>query len=117
MIEFNVSYGVMLIARERMRQIEKEGWTAEHDDKHVNGELAVAAACYAVAGLDGNGEAFEVHRLYTDHREGLAEDAWPWDPEWDKREDHSHLRRLVIAGALIAAEIDRLQRAANKVQP
>jgi len=53
-------------------------------------------------------------------------DPWPWFdevevtrygdglttqvPAWDKRKKHNKLRRLVIAGALIAAEIDRLQR-------
>ena len=39
--------GIERIAAERQRQIEQEGWTAEHDDGHVNGELAMAAALYA----------------------------------------------------------------------
>jgi hypothetical protein len=102
--------GIGLITRERLRQMTSEGHTLENDDKRINGELAIAAACYAVAGIGGHGEFVEVHRLYSDNREGLAEDAWPWEPETDKREAHPRLRRLVIAGALIAAEIDRLQR-------
>lgn len=32
------------IAAERQRQVEVEGWTAEHDDKHADGSLAQAAA-------------------------------------------------------------------------
>jgi hypothetical protein len=32
---------------------------------------------------------------------------------WDKREKHSRIRRLEIAGALIAAEIDRLTADGN----
>lgn len=39
--------GAERISRERQRQIEVEGWTAEHDNAHPNGELAKAAACYA----------------------------------------------------------------------
>src|SRR5690606_333611 len=34
------------VLAERRRQIEAEGWTPGHDDKHAEG-LACAAACYA----------------------------------------------------------------------
>jgi len=37
--------GVALIAAERRRQIEAEGWTPEHDDEHTRGQIALAAAC------------------------------------------------------------------------
>ena len=79
--------GVGLIAEERKRQIEKEGWLAAHDDEHANGEMAQAAACYT-----------------------LGEDCveWPWEEEWWKPKDR--ISDLVRAGALIAAEIDRLTR-------
>lgn len=40
--------GIELIAEERRRQIEQEGYTPEHDDAQRDGELAHAAACYAV---------------------------------------------------------------------
>ncbi|WP_373400076.1 hypothetical protein V8V91_10940 [Algoriphagus halophilus] len=46
--------GIELIAEERQRQIEKEGWTSEHDAKHKNGELAHAAATYAMTDLYGD---------------------------------------------------------------
>jgi hypothetical protein len=32
--------GAELIFKERKRQIEIEGWTPKHDDKHIYGELA-----------------------------------------------------------------------------
>lgn len=99
-LEERVLGGVDLIALERRRQLQVEGWTAEHDDAHDDEELSVAAACYAVAGLN-NIEVVDRGTV----------DAWPWDEIWDKREQHPRLRRLVIAGALIAAEIDRLLRA------
>lgn len=37
------------IAAERKRQVEVEGWTSIHDDGHGKGEMAAAAACYALA--------------------------------------------------------------------
>jgi hypothetical protein len=94
--------GIELISAERQRQISKEGWTPEHDDTHKYGELAKAAACYAIHHTDA---------IVREDCGQTAGDAWPWPEEWDKRKKHSTLRALTIAGALIAAEIDRLQRA------
>lgn len=96
--------GAELIAEERRRQIEKEGWSQWDDrQKHSGGELAIAAACYAAEGT-GADVVVAYYRRYME-----IKDAWPWHPEWDKRKKHDKLRRLVIAGALIAAEIDRLK--------
>lgn len=90
--------GIELITEERQRQVEVEGWTLEHDDHHKWGELAKAAACYAVYGTDA--EVYE-----------NGDPAWPWSSEWDKRSNaDGGLHNLVKAGALIAAEIDRMQR-------
>jgi hypothetical protein len=91
----NEQKGVALIAAERRRQIEAEGWTPEHDDEHGDGELAAAAACYA-------GPAWS---LLREHEPPLM---WPWDEKWWKPGDR--IRELTKAGALIAAEIDRLLR-------
>jgi len=89
--------GVEIITFERQRQIDQEGWTAEHDDEHVHGELAAAAVCYAMyADPDGAGEC--------------ADDFWPWDSSWWEPSDDP-IRNLARAGALIAAEIDRRVRA------
>ena len=90
--------GAELIADERRRQIEVEGWTQEHDTQHIHGELAIAGACYAF-------DSIESRKLYQ-----VAEDFWPWDMAFYKPTHDDPIRQLVKAGALIAAEIDRLQR-------
>ena len=94
--------GVELIAEERQRQIEVEGWTKEHDAEHKNGELAKAAICYA----DPDVYYHQENRLIK-HR--IPNKFWPkqWDIQWFK--PTNKIRDLVKAGALIAAEIDRLQ--------
>ena len=98
--------GIELIAAERARQVEKEGWTAEHDDEHDNEDLALAACYYALPApmpiTYGRGE-------YIIGPDSLF--PGEWSEEWMKRGDDK-IRNLVKAGALIAAEIDRLQRRA-----
>lgn len=92
--------GVELIRAERYRQQDKEGWTPEHDDQHINGELRDAAIAYAmVCNDEGAGECAAQDIFPGDWGEG----GW-WKPSDDP------IRNLVKAGALIAAEIDRLQR-------
>jgi len=77
------------VLEERARQVSVEGWDPDHDDEvHDDGELARAAACYAL---------------------GEAGDLWPWDIRWWKPKDRR--RDLVRAGALIVAEIECLDRA------
>lgn len=88
------------IAAERKRQIDVEGWAAEHDDKHDAGELATAAACYALA--SSGSQSF---------RRTVIERFWPWDRDWWKPKDKR--RNLVKAAALIVAEIERLDRHAT----
>ena len=67
----------------------------DHDDAHAEGDLYEAAAAY----LLGLGEP-----------EGMPPpDPWPWSAEWYKPGDP--VRTLTKAGALIAAELDRLRRA------
>ncbi len=46
--------GAEMIAAERERQVSEEGWTAEHDDEHIMGELAAGAACYALTCVDAD---------------------------------------------------------------
>jgi hypothetical protein len=97
-----MSKGIEMIAAERKRQTEQEGWTPEHDAQHDQGELTIAAACYALNKMP----------TYADHWQAETSEWWPWHPDWDKREKHDRIRSLAIAGALIAAEIDRLERKA-----
>lgn len=102
------SDAVKLIADERSRQQSQEGWTIEHDDCHECGELAQAAACYAIGkrikyfngwiSFHGNGEEPRLTKL------------WPWGDDWWKPSAGDRIRDLVKAGALIVAEIERLQR-------
>lgn len=99
------SEGAVRIVLERARQMTEEGWTPEHDDEHADFELARAAICYlaAVAGLPGAGS--------VDDPPGVAPEGWPWHADWWKPSDM--IRDLTKAGALIAAEIDRLVRSQN----
>lgn len=94
--------GVEMIEAERQRQLDEEGFTNEHDDQHTAGELAIVAACFA-----------SPVQLYC-YRDGvLLQDIWPdtWHRCWDKRgPDADRIELLAKAGALIAAEIDRLKR-------
>jgi len=91
--------GIELIQAERQRQIDVEKWTPEHDDKHDAGELVAAAATYALeATFDGPAV-----------KRGWFNQFWMFDDAWFK--PGTKVRMLTKAGALIAAEIDRLQRA------
>jgi hypothetical protein len=90
------------VLAERQRQIEAEGWTAQHDDEHDHGEMSRAAACYAL-GTPRVGQEPNVVTL------------WPWWPQWWKPKDNRS--NLVRAGALILAEIERLDRARSLTQP
>lgn len=78
--------GIQLIYEERDRQKKYEGFDSDHDSKWTSGELAKASACYALGDNIPN--------------------IWPFDKEWWKPKDR--IRDLQKAGALIAAEIDRL---------
>ncbi len=101
--------GLELIAAERQRQIEEEGWTPEHDAGHSEGELAEAAACYAMPERARLIPVEDETDLTTGETTGIAECLWPWVRTWWKPTPDNRIRELAKAGALIAAEIDRLQ--------
>jgi hypothetical protein len=97
--------GIEIISAERSRQGFEEGWTSSHDDQHTDQSLAQAAACYA----------------WPAPRPPAVKKAWPWDQYLWKPSTQTlrngapenidgRIRDLAKAGALIAAEIDRLQR-------
>jgi len=90
------------IAAERRRQVEVEGWTTEHDDLHRQGELARAGAAYAYA----TGYCDALRRINGRPAWWPFENSW-WKPK-DRRSD------LIRAGALIVAEVERLDRAAAR---
>jgi hypothetical protein len=104
--------GLELIALERERQEAEEGWLPEDDDKLFRQELACAGACYAMP-------------VFTSSTKFRLPENWPRDWEWKPSYDYlrwgpeceataeqrrGRIRDLVKGGALIAAEIDRLQR-------
>lgn len=91
------------VLAERRRQVEREGWAPAHDDEHADGQMAAAGGCYALA------SAFPFER---DLGHGHKPLYWPWDPSWWK--PTTGRRNLVKAGALILAEIERLDRALLK---
>jgi hypothetical protein len=80
----------VIVERERQRIV--EGYDDLHDDRHKDGELAVAAAAYA---LKAGGR--------------MGAHVWPFEHQQFKpRGDREN---LVRAGALILAELERLDRA------
>lgn len=88
--------GIDYISAERERQVNEEGWSNEHDTHYKDSELAYAAVSYA---------------LPDDSRYGYLDEKpehWPWHDKWWKPTPDDRIRELSKAGALIAAEIDRL---------
>ncbi len=88
--------GLRHIADERAKQLEKYNWDAENDDQYTYGSLIHAAICYAAEGY------------FTKDLDIV----WPWEDAWWKPGDK--IANLSKAGALIAAEIDRLERLKDK---
>lgn len=86
------------VLAERKRQVEVERRTPARDDIYMKYELRAAAVCYALTYNMTNPENLPA--------------LWPlaWAPEWWK--PSTERRNLVKAGALILAEIERLDRAA-----
>jgi hypothetical protein len=101
--------GTELIAAERQRQIEVEGFTLVRDriaNQDSRGDsLALAAVSYIA-----RASVCEDWAIVLQNDECDISDPWPegWSDSFSPIEkDHSGLRSLIIAGALLAAEIDR----------
>lgn len=95
---------IMEIIGERVRQIDEEGFTPEHDDSLDAGELAGAGAAYALYVADklhpqSQGDGFG---------QGDIPPGWCWEAGWFKPDDSRY--SLIKAAALIVAEIERLDR-------
>jgi len=83
------------VLAERKRQVNVEGYNAAEDDEYGEGTLAQAAACYATA-VESTPAPMD----------------WPWPlATWKPKTFRSN---LVRAGALIIAEIERLDRAVEQ---
>lgn len=92
---------------ERRRQVDEEAFDPSHDDMATRGQLARAAGCYALhAGGVG-----------TNWPKGIGNGSalfWPWDKDWWKPK--APRETLIRAGALILAELERIDRAAAAAQ-
>jgi len=94
------------VLAERKRQTTQEGYSDDHDDLHENDEIAALACFYAMpagvrdwpAAETGYGETF-----------GSAIVPEGWETKTGDRRSE-----LLKAGALILAEIERLDRASQK---
>jgi len=92
--------------------VDREGWTPEHDDTHIDFEMARAAAFYALhtaaealpePSLEAPGDRYSLFLT--------ADQAWP--PQWDRitwKKPKDARRNLVRGAALLIAEIERLDR-------
>jgi hypothetical protein len=104
-----VSPGAVAIATERIRQQQVEGYTAGQDAKLTAHQLPEAALAYLtwVAKRDEFGD---------DHGRRVASMEWPtdFDPAMFKP-TADDARNLAIAGAFIAAELDRRHAAGEPI--
>jgi hypothetical protein len=101
-----MQYGAFLILQERNRQKTEKGFTDAHDDSHLTCELAcggICSAALAVAQIMGTKVPQAINYLFFANVIPLKECSDP-------------IINLVKAGALIAAEIDRLQRLKEKTE-
>jgi hypothetical protein len=91
--------GIELITAERKEQLEKHGRSISQDaiyNSTIERPLTKAAACLSIdLGFESTVKFMRPEN---------------WDKEiWRKMTNKTYKERLIIAGALIAAEIDRIQ--------
>lgn len=96
------------VLAERARQVSGEGWDAAHDDGYQPGTLAAAASAYALAVADD----IYPYPQKSGRFHSTPPDMWPFSNKWWKPKDYR--TALVKSGALILAEIERIDRAAAR---
>jgi hypothetical protein len=92
--------GIELIAQERKEQVEKHGRTIDKD-VYENGSYQLSIGASKMLAYPA-----ECHNYQ------LPPNGWSVDI-YKKMRDKPYKERLIIAGALIAAEIDRIQAVEN----
>jgi len=96
--------GIELIAQERRSQVLDHGYTDVHDDQYAKGLLAFGGAAYATyAALQ-----MPSHRANVTPVDPIN-DLWPFAISSFKPGD-DELKNLAKAGAMIAAEMDKIIR-------
>ena len=106
------STAVRDLLAERRRQVREEGRALERDDQYTEGQLAQASSAYAFW-ADPRGASQDDP---IDYLNSTPTGLWPWAKEYWK--PTSQRLMLIKAGALILAEIERLDRQmAREVQP
>lgn len=90
------------VIEERQRQVNDEGFSTFQDDHYGYGILSSAGACYALE----DGEHM------THNRRSAITALWPFQRKWWKPKDRR--RNLIRAMALIMAEVECLDRAAER---
>lgn len=103
-----------LFAAERSRQVQAKGHTPEQDDSYSCGEMASAAAVYALPSWN---RIAEERIQLSDGTRFMAPMFWPWHPSAWKPAPNDRLREVVKAGALLLAEAERLIRAEQVESP
>lgn len=93
--ELNTEHGeaIRLINAERLR-ILSLGFTPEHDQKYVKGELPEAAISYLLSGTFEDGPNLPSN--------------WPFDSDTFKPSPHNRLRELAKAANFIVSEMNRI---------
>lgn len=94
--------GIELIAQERQEQLEKH-WRTITSDVELNGDYQLATAAVRML-FTPEDKGFDLIQNFDIFR------PLGWDDRiWRKMINKTYKERLIIAGALVAAELDRLQ--------
>lgn len=104
----DIKTGVELIAEERQRQLNELEYTPCRDDGYVLGELAIAASVYAKPNFLREMRVDPLEEWEVPNASKPV--GWPWAAIFWKPSPNNRIKELSKAGALIAAEIDRLNR-------
>lgn len=99
-----------LVKAERQKQINKYGYTPEHDDEHTDGSIADAAACYAST---KNQLFIPIGKDIEEHKALIR--LWPWEPKYFKKSEKSREDQLITSAAMLMAEYERIVRFRQKL--
>ena len=99
--------GIRAMLNERFSQVYDHGHDANHDDRYDNDELLFGGICYALQAEDKERRGYS----YPDSTE-MIDLLSPFEKELPPRE--SAKRSIEKAGAMLAAEWDRLDRVENE---